>query len=134
MPTPSAAVAGPATAAARAAEGARFGLVSRIAAKLGVMQLNPRYGPGPIITLDDDGDIVAATIRQRERLIAVLADFGDEQWAHPSRCEGWSNRDVICHLETTNGFWTISVAAGLAGEPTEILRNFDPVATPAQMV
>ena len=78
--------------------------------------------------------IVAPTIRQRRRLAAAVADFTDEQWAHPSRCEGWSARDVIVHLDSTNFFWTLSIAAGLRGEPTMYLSTFDPVASPATSV
>lgn len=99
------------------------------------MQLNPRYGPEPVITFDGSPAAIAEpAIRQRRRLAAALASFDDEQWAHPSRCEGWSNRDVIVHLDTTNSFWSYSIAAGLRGEPTQLLAAFDPVASPAEMV
>lgn len=73
-------------------------------------------------------------MRQRLRLLDVLGGLGDEEWAAPSRCEGWSARDVIVHLDTTNTFWAFSAVQGLAGEPTRILATFDPVASPAQMV
>ncbi len=99
------------------------------------MQLAPHYGPDPIIVLDGDPSAIAApAIRQRRRLAAALATFDDEQWAHPSRCDGWSSHDVIVHLISTNSFWTMSIAAGLRGEPTRFLSTFDPVASPAQMV
>jgi uncharacterized protein (TIGR03083 family) len=99
------------------------------------MQLAPHYGPDPIIVLDGDPSAIAVpVIRQRRRLAAALATFDDEQWAHPSRCEGWSNRDVIVHLTGTNSFWALSIAAGLRGEPTRFLATFDPVASPARMV
>ena len=73
-------------------------------------------------------------MRQRRRLAAALAELSDEQWAHPSRCEGWSNRDVIIHLDSTNSFWAFSIASGLKGEPTRFLATFDPVASPADLV
>jgi uncharacterized protein (TIGR03083 family) len=99
------------------------------------MQLTPRYGTDPIITLDGSpSDILAPVVRQRRRLAAVLAKFTEEQWAHPSRCQGWSNRDVVVHLDNTNSFWAFSIAAGLRGEPTTFLATFDPVASPAQLV
>ena len=60
----------------------------------------------------------------------MLATLTDEQWATGSRCEKWTVRDVIVHLGITNQFWTASVAAGVAGEPTRMLEGFDPVATP----
>ncbi len=72
--------------------------------------------------------IAAPTLRQRRRLADTLTTFADEQWAHPSRCAGWSNRDVIVHLDSTNTFWAFSISAGLRGEPTRFLSTFDPVA------
>lgn len=99
------------------------------------MQLTPSYGADPLITLDGDPSSIATPlIRQRERLAATLATFTDEQWAHPSRCAGWSNRDVITHLQSTNAFWGFSIAMGLKGDPTRFLATFDPVASPAQLV
>ncbi len=99
------------------------------------MQLTPRYGSNPIITLDGKpSDILAPVARQRRRFANTLAGFTEEQWAHPSRCDGWSNRDVIIHLDSTNSFWGFSIAAGLRGEPTTFLSTFDPVASPAQLV
>lgn len=99
------------------------------------MQLAPRYGSDPVITLDGRaGDIGALAIRQRRRLAATLATLDDDQWAHPSRCSGWSVRDVVVHLEGTNPFWAFSMEAGVRGDPTRFLATFDPVASPAQMV
>jgi uncharacterized protein (TIGR03083 family) len=99
------------------------------------MQLSPWYGDTPIIELDGDPAAIAEpTIRQRRRLVEVLRGFDDEQWASPSRCDGWSNRNVITHLQSTNQFWGFSIASGLKGEPTRFLATFDPVASPAQLV
>ena len=99
------------------------------------MQLSPRYGADPLLTMDGaPGDIAAPAIRQRKRLAATVAAFTDEQWAQPSRCEGWSNRDVIVHLDSTNSFWAFAISAGVQGAPTQFLATFDPVASPAQLV
>ncbi len=99
------------------------------------MQLTPRYGPDPVITLDvAPAEILQPTVRQRARLAAALGAFSDEQWVHPSRCDGWSSRDLIVHLDSTNRFWSYSIAAGLRGEPTRLLATFDPVASPAELV
>jgi uncharacterized protein (TIGR03083 family) len=67
-------------------------------------------------------------------LAETLSSFDDQQWAAPSRCAGWSARDVVAHLAGTNVFWTASITAGLAGAPTRFLTSFDPVGTPAAMV
>jgi len=99
------------------------------------MLLQPRYGSNPVITLDGSpGEIAAPSIRQRERLLGVLATLSDEQWNAPSRCEGWTIRDCMVHLESTNGYWETSIRAGVAGTPTEFLASFDPAASPAAMV
>lgn len=99
------------------------------------MQLTPRYGADPIIVLDGDpADIAGPAIRQRRRFVEVLAGLTEEQWAHQSRCDGWSSRDVIIHLDSANTFWAFSTAQGLAGTPTKFLAAFDPVASPAEMV
>lgn len=99
------------------------------------MQLTPRYGADPVIVLDGSpGAIVGPAIRQRSRLATTVASFTDEQWAHPSRCDGWSSRDVIAHLHVTNTFWQFAIAAGLRGEPTQLLADFDPATTPAELV
>jgi len=99
------------------------------------VQQTPRYGADPVIVLDGSpADVLEPVARQRRRLAAVVSSFTDEQWARPSRCVGWSNRDVIAHLDTTNGFWVFSIASGLRGEPSRLLLGFDPAATPAQLV
>jgi uncharacterized protein (TIGR03083 family) len=99
------------------------------------MQLTPRYGGPPIIELDGPPDaVLAPAVRQRRRLAATLADFDDAQWHHPSRCAGWTARDVIVHLDSTNSFWAFSIAAGVQGSPTTFLRTFDPVTSPAALV
>lgn len=95
------------------------------------MQLEPRYGDAPILRLDGDPSaIFEPLVRQNERLGNKLATLTDEQWAAGSRCEKWTVRDVIVHLGITNQFWTMSVAAGVAGEPTRMLEGFDPATTP----
>lgn len=99
------------------------------------MQLSPRYGDLPVLTLDGDPAAIREPLtRQLERFAGTLATLDDDQWSHPSRCEGWSSRDVIVHLETALGFWCYSLAEGLRGEPSRLLATFDPVASPAQMV
>ncbi len=99
------------------------------------MQLTPRYGTDPVLALDGTPAAVAApAIRQRQRLAVTLASLTDEQWAHPSRCEGWTTRDVIVHLDSTNTFWFHCISSGVRGEPTRFLTTFDPVASPAQTV
>nr|MDQ3294690.1 maleylpyruvate isomerase N-terminal domain-containing protein [Actinomycetota bacterium] len=99
------------------------------------MQLTPRYDDPSFLRLDRPlGDPAVPLLRQRRRLADVLGGLDDAQWAAPSRCEAWSVKDVVAHLVSTNQFWTFSIGAGLAGEPTRFLTTFDPVASPAELV
>lgn len=99
------------------------------------MQLAPRYDGPAVLAIDDDppAQLLPVT-RQRERFAALLGTLTEEQWNAPSRCDGWSTRDVIAHLVTVNGFWHASVQAGIAGAPTRFLAGFDPAATPPLLV
>ncbi len=63
----------------------------------------------------------------RERLSAMATEFGPENWQAPTRCEGWSAREVIAHLVVVDGFWVLTMGNGLAGnEPSRFLAGFDP--------
>ena len=99
------------------------------------MQLTPRYDDPTLLRIDVDlGDLAGASVRQRRRMADLLATFDEEQWAAPSRCEGWTSRDVVDHVATATGFWALSVDAGLAGRPTRIMETFDPVASPEALL
>ena len=107
---------------------------SRTGGTVAGMRLNPRYEGPPVLVFDPAVDPSVPLFRQRRRMADTLATFDDAQWAAPSRCVGWSSRDVISHLITTNAFWAASIAAGRAGQPTQFLPGFDPAVTPAQLV
>lgn len=97
------------------------------------MKLSPRYDDANLLRIDlPFTDPAVPMNRQRRRLAALLAELTDDDWARPSRCEGWSVQDVIAHLSSTNQFWTMSMASALAGQPTRFLEGFDPVASPEQ--
>ncbi|MGH3347542.1 MAG: maleylpyruvate isomerase family mycothiol-dependent enzyme, partial [Nocardioides sp.] len=38
------------------------------------------------------------TVAARVSLAATLADLSEDEWNHPSLCEGWRVRDVAAHL------------------------------------
>jgi uncharacterized protein (TIGR03083 family) len=99
------------------------------------MKLVPRYDGPPIISIEGRPDDQFEPVsRQRRRLQDLLAALGADDWATPSRCDGWTVQDVVAHLVGVNTFWEVSVSAGLAGTPTRMLRDFDPAATPQLMV
>lgn len=99
------------------------------------MKISPRYDTEPIVRLDGPPEAIALPmLRQRRRFAEVLSTLSPEQWATPSRCEGWTVQDVVSHLAGTDLFWNVSITAGLAGTPTRMLVGFDPKATPAALV
>jgi uncharacterized protein (TIGR03083 family) len=98
------------------------------------VQIQPRYDGSPMVSVQSDPrPAVVACARQRRRLADSLAALDDGQWAAPSRCDGWTVKDVVSHLTSTNGFWSISIAGALDGAPTRFLEGFDPKATPAAL-
>src|SRR3954454_8503809 len=97
------------------------------------MLLTPRYDALPIVAVEVRNVGPHPVMAQRRRLGETLSSLTDEQWAHPSRCEGWTVQDVISHLSSTNGFWAFSIRAGVSGEPTRFLSTFDPGASPAEL-
>ncbi|QLY28737.1 maleylpyruvate isomerase family mycothiol-dependent enzyme [Nocardia huaxiensis] len=44
------------------------------------------------------GDVWALVHIERAALIEDLAQFTDDQWGHPSLCDGWTVHDVAAHL------------------------------------
>jgi uncharacterized protein (TIGR03083 family) len=100
------------------------------------VQISPRYSGPPAVDVSATivPDPVVPLIRQRERLARELSGLTDEQWRLASRCAGWTVQDVAEHIAGVNAFWALSIEAGLRGEPTRYLVDFDPVAVPAAMV
>lgn len=99
------------------------------------MKLSPQYDRTPIISIAGPADDqLAPVVRQRKRLEATLVDLTDADWSAASRCASWTVQDVVAHMVGVNGFWQMSVLAGLAGAPTRVLADFDPAATPPLMV
>ena len=99
------------------------------------MKIRPRYGADPLITYEGDPAAVATpAVRQRLRLARTLAGFGSQQWEAPSRCAGWTNRNVVVHLASASRFWAYSISQARRGTPSRVLADFDPVAAPAGLV
>jgi uncharacterized protein (TIGR03083 family) len=99
------------------------------------MKLSPIYGEHPVLHVDSIvSDAATPLLRQRDRLGDLLSDLSGDQWASASRCDGWTVQDVVNHLVTVNQFWALSIKSGAAGTPTRYLVDFDPVATPEQLV
>lgn len=43
---------------------------------------------------------------QRGRLVDLLEDLSEQEWQHPSLCEGWSVRQVAAHVALQNTPWS----------------------------
>ncbi len=64
---------------------------------------------------------------QRQRFVAVLQQFGPDDWAAPTRCADWSAHDVVRHLCDATGF---AAAAGSDDRTLDVTAGFDPRITP----
>ncbi|MGB3184988.1 MAG: maleylpyruvate isomerase family mycothiol-dependent enzyme [Ornithinimicrobium sp.] len=53
---------------------------------------------------------------ERVALADLLEDLSDEQWTHPSLCDGWQVRHVVAHL-------TMPFRLGLAGMARGLVRH-----------
>jgi uncharacterized protein (TIGR03083 family) len=99
------------------------------------MRVTPRYdGPALLEIAGPLDDQLVPLTRQRRRFETMLAGLTDDEWRAPTRCDGWTVQDVAAHLVGVNAFWQMSIMAGLAGEPTRVLTNFDPASTPTLLI
>ncbi|MGS0688083.1 maleylpyruvate isomerase family mycothiol-dependent enzyme [Nakamurella sp. GG22] len=46
----------------------------------------------------DDDDVWRAIDAQRIGLAEIMDGLSEQEWRHPSLCEGWTVRDVAAHL------------------------------------
>ncbi len=60
-----------------------------------------------------DNEALWSTIHhERTRLADLLETLTDEEWAHPSLCDGWRVRDVAAHVISTSDYSTGSMLVG----------------------
>ncbi len=64
--------------------------------------------------------IVTALAQQQDELSGLLAGLSDDDWALPSRCDGWSVSDVVLHLAQTHEMALASLQGTLAEAATKI--------------
>src|SRR6516165_8578684 len=67
---------------------------------------------------------------ERRRFMEVLAGFGSDDWAAPTRCAEWSAHDVVRHLCDGNTIGCNIVVAGTDDGTLDIGAGFDPRITP----
>jgi uncharacterized protein (TIGR03083 family) len=98
-----------------------------------MVEISPEYDRA-LVTFGGSPPVGPPLIRQRLRFLDTLRGLSVDEWAAPSRCEGWRVQDVAAHLVTVDRFWHASISNGVAGTPTRFLVGFDPKATPAALV
>jgi uncharacterized protein (TIGR03083 family) len=76
---------------------------------------------GTSVTPADLDEIWAAIDHQRVSTVALLEGLTDEQWDHPSLCEGWTVRHVAAHLTLQRQH--LSDIARLLVEHPRLLRS-----------
>jgi uncharacterized protein (TIGR03083 family) len=54
----------------------------------------------------DPDDVWRGIDDQRRRLVDLLEDLSDQEWQHPSLCEGWTVRQVAAHVALHNTGWS----------------------------
>ena len=55
-----------------------------------------------------------ATVAERRRLVGLLSELTEEQWAHHSLCKGWRVREVVAHITDAYRLTPETVMAGVA--------------------
>ena len=75
----------------------------------------------------DPEHLVEVFGEQRQRLVTVLREFDQEDWAAPTRCPAWSAHDIVRHLCDTT-----AIATGTDDRTIDLTAGFDPRISPCQ--
>jgi uncharacterized protein (TIGR03083 family) len=71
-------------------------------------------------------DRVGALKAERTALLGFLHDLTPADWATPSRCEGWTVKDVVSHMgAASHGFFTPWVVGLIASKDVEAHNDAD---------
>jgi uncharacterized protein (TIGR03083 family) len=88
-----------------------------------------QYYGGAGVPLHIDGDVESPATgwrSQRSRLREWLGSVPGPEWGKPTRCEAWDMTALVRHLASGSQFLGYTLHQAAAGEPTNLLRNFDP--------
>ena len=73
-------------------------------------------------------EILAALSEQQAELDGLISPVDDAAWDRPSRCDGWTNSDVMLHLAQTNEMALASLQHRMRDYLDEMLRGLPPSA------
>jgi uncharacterized protein (TIGR03084 family) len=72
---------------------------------------------------------LTALAEQQAELSGLLTRLGDDGWARPSRCDGWTAADVVLHLAQTNEMAVASAEGRFAEYLAEQAKRLPPVSS-----
>src|SRR5690348_4626669 len=88
----------------------------------------------PLRVSNEPAEVVTAWRSHRQRLRNWFARLPADRWAAPTRCEEWTVAEMAQHLAVGSKFLGYTLREARQGNPTELLRGFDPKAGPAALV
>jgi uncharacterized protein (TIGR03083 family) len=91
-------------------------------------------GGAPLEVPAAPAEVVAAWRSHRARLLRWFADLPEQRWSSPTRCPDWRVTEMAAHLISVTQFLGFTLREAKRGNPTTLLRGFDPKAGPAALV
>lgn len=81
------------------------------------------------------GLVIEPWRRHRARFLDELRALDDADWAHATRCEDWSVREVVGHLVVVDGWFPVTLTGARDGTPPmTLLAGFDPSSSTDDLV
>ncbi len=98
------------------------------------MEMSVYGDPGAPIQIDSSpAALLAATVRQRDRLLLAFRSLDDQEWVAMTRCDGWDARALGGHLAEACTFFAATLGSSRRGRPTRYLEDFDPRTSPERV-
>lgn len=88
----------------------------------------------PLEVPGDPSTVAGAWRSHRARLRQWLAELPESRWSSPTRCPEWRVTELAAHLISVTQFLGYTLHEAKRGNPTTLLRGFDPKAGPAALV
>ncbi|MGN6474550.1 MAG: maleylpyruvate isomerase N-terminal domain-containing protein [Mycobacteriales bacterium] len=88
----------------------------------------------PLEVPGEPAKVAAAWRSHRTRLRQWFAGLPEDRWSSPTRCPEWRVTEMAAHLISATQFLGFTLHEAKRGNPTTLLRGFDPKAGPAALV